>query len=73
MGELEANAPKKMLKESLVGKAVTGDPELQEMQEEIAILRSEKILLMHRFDFFNGAFETISRVITRKSWERNRG
>ena len=73
MAELESQAPKKMLKESLIGRAVQEDPELTEMQLEIAQLRSEKTLLNRQFDFFNGSFETVSRVVTRRSWERNRG
>ena len=66
---LEEAAPKKMLKESLHGKAVTENEELYELHNEIAALRSEKILLSRQFDFFNGQFEVMSRVVT-PSWSR---
>ena len=69
----EESAPKKMLKESLHGKAVTENKELLELHSEISILRSEKILLSKQFDFFNGNFETISRIVTRRGNDRVRG
>ena len=73
MADLEAKAPKKMLKESLIGKAVKEDEELSSMQFELAALRSEKTLLSRQYDLFNGQFEVVSRVVTRRSWERKRG
>lgn len=73
MAILEANAPKKMLKESLIGRAVQEDEDLSMMQFEIAELQSEKTLLSRQYDLFNGQFEVISRVVTRRGWERSRG
>ena len=72
MAEMERTAKKKLLKESLIGNAVANNDFLQELQNEMSDLRAEKQLLDGKFNFFNGQFETISRVITRRSWERMR-
>ena len=72
MVEMERSAKKKLLKESLIGDAVASNPDLQELQQEVSTLRSEKLLLDGNFSFLDGQFETISRVITRRGQERIR-
>ena len=72
MADMERKAKKKMLKESLIGEAVSSDGALQELQIEMTELKAEKLLLEGKFNFFDGQFETISRVITRRGQERFR-
>ena len=69
---LETEAKKKLLKESLHGKAISEDEELAQYKLEVAELRAERQLLKGKFDFFDKQFEVISRVITRRGQERNR-
>ena len=72
LADKERRSRKKLLKESLIGEAVAENKELSAFQLEVAELRAEKMLLEGKFNFINSQFETISRVITRRSWERSR-
>ena len=72
VAELEENAPKKMLKESLQGKAIMENEDLMELQMQVSKLRTEKTLLTKQFIFYDGQFETISRIITRRGQEKVR-
>lgn len=69
---LEYEAKKKLLKESLHGKAISEDEELAQFKLEVAELRAERQLLKGKFDFFDKQFEVISRIITRRGQERIR-
>lgn len=73
MADMERKAKKKMLKESLIGEAVSSDEELTELQKEVTEMKAEKLLLEGKFSFYDGQFETISRVITRRGQEKQRG
>ena len=70
--QLERDAKKKLLKESLHGQAVLEDEELSQLKLETVTLRSEKQLLKGKFEFFDKQFEVISRVITRRGQEKLR-
>ena len=72
IAELESSAPKKMLKESLHGKAVMENTEIRELFLAVSDLRAEKMLLLRQYSFFDGQFETISRVVTRRGQDRVR-
>ena len=48
------------------------NPDLQDIQTESVNLKAEKTLLEGKFNFMDGQFETISRVITRRGQERQR-
>lgn len=69
---LEYEAPKKLLKESLHGQAVSDNEELAALKLELTTLQAERTLLRGRFDFYDKLFETVSRVITRRGQERIR-
>lgn len=67
---LETDAKKKLLKESLHGKAVSEDTELAELKLNLDILKSKKQLLRGKFEFFDKSYETISRVKTGRGQDR---
>ncbi len=70
--QLESDAQKKFLKESLHGQAISDDGELSDLKLEVTELQAEKQLLRGRFEFYDKLFETVSRVITRRGQERIR-
>lgn len=69
---LEASSPKKLLKDSIKGMVLANDTELCDLKMTIMLLAGELKLLKGRFFLYDGQFETISRIVTRRGQERLR-
>ena len=70
--QLEASSPRKLLKDSIKGMVLANDAGLRELKMTIMTLSGELKLLKGRFFLYDGQFETISRVVTRRGQERFR-
>ena len=67
---LEAESPKKLLKDSLQGQALSRDEELQHLKLQIIDKNGTLRILKGRLSLYDSQFETLSRVITRRGQER---
>ena len=70
--QLEAGSPKKLLKDSIKGMVLANDTELKELKMKILLLVGELKILKGRLFLYEGQFETISRIVTRRGQERFR-
>ena len=70
--QLEASSPKKLLKDSIKGMVLANDTELQNLKMKIMLLSGELKILRGRLFLYDGQFETISRIVTRRGQERFR-
>jgi hypothetical protein len=70
MAKFEIESKKKILKESLRSKTIEESAELRDLWNQLLGLRSEKEFLQKKFDLFNGLFEMISRIVSRRASDR---
>ena len=70
--QLEASSPKKLLKDSIKGMVLANDIELRDLKMKIMLLAGELKILKGRLFLYDGQFETISRIVTRRGQERFR-
>jgi len=69
---LEADSPKKLLKDSLKGQAILEDSQLQELKITIIEMNGQLRILRGRLSLYESQFDTISRLITRRGQERQK-
>jgi len=67
---LEADSPKKLLKDSLEGQAILEDEQLQRLKIRIIEMTGHLKILRGRLSLYDSQFETLSRLITRRGQER---
>jgi len=70
--QLETSSPKKLLKDSIKGMVLANDLDLRQLKLKIMLLAGELKLLKGRLYMYDGQFETISRIVTRRGQERLR-
>ena len=70
--QLEASSPKKLLKDSIKGMVLANDVELRNLKMKTMLLTGELKILKGRLFLYDGQFETISRIVTRRGQERLR-
>ena len=70
--QLEASSPKKLLKDSIKGMVLANDIGLRDLKMKIMLLAGELKILKGRLFLYDGQFETISRIVTRRGQERLR-
>ena len=67
---LEADSPKKLLKDSLEGQAILEDEQLQRLKIRIIEMTGHLKILRGRLSLYDSQFETLSRLITHRGQER---
>ena len=67
---LEADSPKKLLKDSLEGQAILEDEQLQRLKIRIIEMTGHLKILRGRLSLYDSQFETLSLLITRRGQER---